>query len=207
VTRTLVDADDPAFENPTKPIGRYLTRDEAEPLIRHGQRFENRGERGWRRVVPSPRPKEILDAAAVAVLVDQGFVVVANGGGGIPVVRDEDGSLRGVEAVIDKDLGAAILAGVLNCDQLVIATDVDSAMTDFGTAQERPIGQVSVGEMRRLEAEGQFTSGSMGPKVDAVCRFVEATGRPGVIASLSRIVDGVHATSGTRVVPDHGTEK
>jgi carbamate kinase len=205
VTRTLVDADDPAFENPTKPIGRYLTRDEAEPLIRHGQRFEDRGERGWRRVVPSPRPQEILDAAAVAVLVDQGFVVVANGGGGIPVVRDEDGSLRGVEAVIDKDLGAAILAGVLDCDQLVIATDVDSAMTDYGTPEERSIGRLSVTQMRRLEADGQFASGSMGPKVDAVCRFVESVGRPGVITSLSRIADAVHARSGTRVVPDHET--
>ncbi|MBA2560739.1 MAG: carbamate kinase, partial [Propionibacteriales bacterium] len=106
VTRTLVDLDDPAFQRPTKPIGRYLPRDEAEVLMGHGQHFADRGERGWRRVVASPEPKQIIDADAVTTLVDHRFVVIANGGGGIPVVRNDDGSLRGVEAVIDKDLGA-----------------------------------------------------------------------------------------------------
>jgi carbamate kinase len=203
VTRTLVEIDDPAFAHPTKPIGRYLSRAEAEPLIAHGQQFEDRGPRGWRRVVPSPRPKAILDADALAALVAAGFVVVGNGGGGIPVVREADGTLRGVEAVIDKDLGAALLADVLDSDQLVIATDVDAAMTGYGTPQARAIGEVTVSQMRRLESEGQFASGSMGPKVDAICHFVESSRHPGVITSLSNIVDGVHGTSGTRVVPDH----
>jgi carbamate kinase len=207
VTRTLVESDDPAFAHPTKPIGRYLSRSEAEPLIAHGQQFEDRGPRGWRRVVPSPQPEAIIDADVIAALVDAGIVVVANGGGGIPVVREADGSLRGVEAVIDKDLGAALLARVLHSDRLVIATDVDSAMTDFGTPNARPIGEIAVSRIRRLEDQGQFARGSMGPKVDAICRFVESSGRPGVITSLSGIVDGVHGTSGTRVVPDgaHGS--
>ncbi len=202
VTRTLVAVDDPAFDRPTKPIGRYLPRDEAEPLIRHGQRFEDRGRLGWRRVVPSPEPKEILDAQAVRTLVDDGFIVIANGGGGVPVVRDADGSLRGVEAVIDKDLGATLLAGVVGADRLVIATTVDGAVVDYDTDRARPIGEVGVREMRALEAAGQFASGSMGPKVDAICRFVESTGRVGVITSLSNIVSGVHGTSGTRVLPE-----
>jgi carbamate kinase len=203
VTRTLVDLDDPAFRHPTKPIGRYLSRQEAEPLIAHGQQFEDRGPRGWRRVVASPQPQQIVDADSIAALVDARFIVVANGGGGIPVVRERDGRLRGVEAVIDKDLGAALLAGVLGSDELVIATDIDQAMTDYGTDRAQPIGEVTVAQMRGLEADGQFASGSMGPKVDAICRFVESAGGVGVITSLANIVDGVHGIAGTRVVPGH----
>ncbi|MEP6665749.1 MAG: carbamate kinase [Nocardioidaceae bacterium] len=201
VTRTRVDRDDPGFSNPTKPIGRYLPREEAAVLIEHGQFFEDRGERGWRRVVASPEPREILDAGVVAALADQGYVVVANGGGGIPVVREEDGALRGVEAVIDKDLGAALLAGSIGADLLLIATDVDNAIIGYGTDSARPIGQVDVRAMRRYAEEGHFASGSMGPKVEAICRFVEASGKTGVITSLSNIVAGVRGETGTIVVP------
>ena len=206
VTRTRVDIHDTAFQHPTKPIGRYLSRQEAEPLISHGQQFENRGERGWRRMVPSPEPIEIVDAPAIRALVDDGFTVIANGGGGIPVVREADGSLHGVEAVIDKDLGAALLASIVHADRLVIATDIDHAIVDFGTPEARPIGEISVADMRVLQAQGQFASGSMGPKVDAVCRFVESTGQVGVITSLPNIEAGVHGGSGTRVVPDHDSD-
>lgn len=202
VTRALVSLDDPGFARPTKPIGRYLPRDEAMVLVEHGQRFEDRGERGWRRVVASPEPIEILDAGVVATLADRGYVVVANGGGGVPVVREADGSLRGIEAVIDKDLGAAVLAAAVGADRLVIATDVDQAVTGFGTPDEQPIGEVTVSAIRALAAEGQFGSGSMGPKVEAICRFVEASGLPGVITSLARIVEGVRGEAGTIVVPD-----
>ncbi len=201
VTRTLVDRDDPGFDKPTKPIGRFLPQEEAAVLIEHGQRFEDRGERGWRRVVASPEPLEILDAAVVDTLADQGYVVVANGGGGVPVVREVDGSIRGVEAVIDKDLGAALLARSIGADRLVIATDVEHAILDFGTPQARPIGRVDVVTMRQYAAQGQFASGSMGPKVDAICRFVEASGKPGIITSLSTIVSGVRGETGTIVVP------
>jgi carbamate kinase len=201
ITRTRVDLADPGFANPTKPIGRYLPREEAAVLIEHGQQFEDRGERGWRRVVASPEPQEILDAGVVSTLAHQGYVVVANGGGGIPVVREPDGSLRGVEAVIDKDLGAALLARSIAADRLVIATDVDHAILGFGTVEARPIGEVEVSTMREYAAQGHFASGSMGPKVDAVCRFVEASGGTGVITSLGNIVAGVRGGSGTIVVP------
>ena len=202
VTRTLVGRDDPGFDTPTKPIGRYLPREEAELLVEHGQRFEDRGERGWRRVVASPDPREILDAGAVATLVDQGYVVVANGGGGTPVVREADGSLRGVEAVIDKDLGAALLADAIQADRLVIATDVEHAVLDFGTDRARPIETVDVATMRTYAAAGQFASGSMGPKVEAICRYVERAGQPGVITSLGQPRRGVRGETGTIVVPD-----
>jgi carbamate kinase len=202
VTRTLVDRDDPGFDNPTKPIGRYLPREEAELLVEHGQRFEDRGERGWRRVVASPDPRQILDAGAVAALVDQGYVVVANGGGGTPVVRESDGSLRGVEAVIDKDLGAALLADAIQADRLVIATDVEHAILDFGTDRAQPIETVDLATMRTYAAAGQFASGSMGPKVDAICRYVQRAGQPGVITSLANLGPGVRGQTGTIVVPD-----
>ncbi len=205
VTRTLVDAADPGFTRPTKPIGRFLPAQEAALLVEHGETWEDRGDRGWRRVVASPEPLEILDAAAVRALVDAGFVVVANGGGGIPVVR-EDGALRGVEAVIDKDLGAALLARTVAADVLVVATDVPNAVLRFGTPQAEPVGRVTVGEMRALAAEGHFASGSMGPKVDAACRYVEQSGRYAVISDLDHIIEAVAGDAGTVVVPDQQKE-
>jgi len=201
VTRTRVDAGDPGFTRPTKPIGRYLPADEAAVLVEHGETWEDRGERGWRRVVASPEPREILDAAAVRALVEAGFVVVANGGGGVPVVR-EDGGLRGVEAVIDKDLGAALLAQTVDADVLVVATDVPNAVLRFGTPDAEPLGRVDVRRMRALAAEGHFASGSMGPKVEAACRFVEQGGTRAVITDLADILDAVAGETGTVVVPE-----
>jgi len=201
VTRTRVDPDDPGFTRPTKPIGRFLPEEQARVLMEHGETWEDRGEKGWRRMVASPEPLEILDAPAVLALIEAGFVVVANGGGGIPVVR-EDGRLRGVEAVIDKDLGAALLAQVVGADTLVVATDVPHAVLAYGTPDAQPIGRVPVSKMREYATEGHFASGSMGPKVDAVCRFVETTGHRGVITSLSNILDAVTSETGTVVLPD-----
>jgi carbamate kinase len=201
VTRTLVDADDPGFSKRTKPIGRFLPEDDAAKLVEHGETWEDRGTKGWRRVVASPEPREIIDAPAVAALINAGFVVVANGGGGIPVVREEDG-LRGIEAVIDKDLGAALLAHTVMADVLVVATDVPNAVLRFGTPMAEDVGRVSVSRMRQLAAEGHFASGSMGPKVDAACRFVEQGGQYSVISNLEHIVDAVAGSAGTVVVPD-----
>ena len=201
VTRTLVDAADEGFTRPTKPIGRHLPAEEAQVLIDHGETWEDRGEKGWRRVVASPEPLEIVDAPAVLALVSAGFVVVANGGGGIPVVRREDGSLAGVEAVIDKDLGAALLARTVDADVLVVATDVPNAVIRYGQPDAEPLGRIEVTRLRALAAEGHFASGSMGPKVDAICRFVEATGRIGVITSLDAITEAVDLRAGTVVVP------
>lgn len=211
VTRALVDAGDPGFENPTKPVGRFLPADQAGLLVEHGERWEDRGEKGWRRLVASPEPLEILDAPAVAALVDAGFVVIANGGGGIPVVRRDDGSLHGVEAVIDKDLGAALLARTVHADVLVIVTDVPNAVLRFGTPEAEPLRRVAVGELRTLAKEGHFASGSMGPKIDAACRFVEHGGRYAVITDLANLTEamsgngdpsGPNGSNGTLVVPD-----
>ncbi len=197
VTRTLVDDTDPGFEQPTKPIGRYLPEDQARALMEHGQTWEDRGSKGWRRVVASPEPREIVDAAAIRVLADAGFVVVGAGGGGIPVVRGEDGALRGVEAVIDKDLSAALLARAVGAEVLVIATDVENVVLGYGTHHEEPVGRVSASRMRDLQQEHDFASGSMGPKVEAALRFVEAGGGRSVITSLENIEQAVHGRAGT----------
>jgi carbamate kinase len=199
VTRTLVDSSDPGFAHPTKPIGRYLTAAEAQVLIEHGQLWQDRGSRGWRRLVASPEPREVLDAPAAQALLAAGYVVVAAGGGGIPVVRQPDGALRGVEAVIDKDLSAAVLARAIGADLLVIATDVTAVVLGWGTDHAIPLGAVSPTELRRYAAAGEFAEGSMGPKVEAVCRFVEAGGDRAVVTSLDRIVDAVAGAAGTEV--------
>ncbi|WP_121255379.1 carbamate kinase [Nocardioides ferulae] len=205
VTRAVVSGDDPGFVDPTKPIGRFLPPAEAEPLLAHGETWRDFGAKGWRRVVASPEPRRIVDAPAVVALVEAGFVVVANGGGGVPVVEDADGRLRGVEAVIDKDLGAALLAAEVGADALVIATDVPQAVLRFGTPQAEPVGTVAVSRLRALAAEGHFGSGSMGPKVEAACRFVEQGGGAALITSLENIagvVAGDPDAAATHVVPD-----
>ena len=200
VTRMLVDVDDPGFASPSKPIGRYLPAGEAAVLVEHGETWQDRGERGWRRVVASPEPREILDAPAVQALVAAGFVVVANGGGGTPLVREPDG-LRGVEAVIDKDLGADLLARTVEADVLVVVTDVPHAVLRFGTKDAEDVGTVGVRRMRELAREGHFAGGSMGPKVEAVCRFVEQGGSRAVITDLDHVLDAVAGDAGTVVVP------
>ncbi len=202
VTRTLVDRDDPGFTHPTKPVGRYVDREAAQRMVDHGQVWEDRGEKGWRRVVASPEPIEVLDVEAARTLLDAGHVVVAAGGGGIPVVRERDGRLRGVEAVIDKDLTAALLGSTLDADVLVIATDVDHASVGYGTDHQRDLGRVTLDELRALAEAGEFASGSMGPKVEAVSRFVAAGGRRGVITSLAHITEAVEGGFGTVVEPD-----
>ena len=199
VTRTLVDGSDPGFTAPSKPIGRYLPAAEAALLVSHGETWQDRGPRGWRRVVASPEPLEVLDAPAVVALVAAGFVVVANGGGGIPCVRDADGRLRGVEAVVDKDLGAALLARAVQADVLVIATDVGHVATAWGTPDQVELDEVAVPVLRELADRGSFAAGSMGPKVEAACRFVEAGGSHAAICSLEAIAEAAHGRAGTVV--------
>ncbi len=198
VTRTLVDVDDPAFADPVKPIGQYFSEEEARKFERLGQTWR-KFERGWRRVVPSPRPIEILDAGTAVTLMEAGYTIVAAGGGGVPVARGADGRLGGVEAVIDKDLAAAVLARAVGARVLVIATDVPNAVIGYGTPQARPIEAVTVAELRKLQTAGHFGSGSMGPKVEAALRFVEDGGRCSVITSLEHIKDALSGNIGTRV--------
>lgn len=202
VSRTLVDRDDSAFTTPTKPVGRYLPRAEAEAMIAFGQQWQDRGEKGWRRVVPSPDPRDVLDAPAMLTLLANGFVVVASGGGGIPVVRKDDGSVQGVEAVIDKDLTAALLAEQVRADVLVIATDVPNAIIGWGTPEAREVGTVRLAEMEQIAAEGHFASGSMGPKVEAAMRFVRRGGPRSVITALDNISEAVTSNSGTVILPN-----
>ncbi|MDQ1752865.1 MAG: carbamate kinase [Pseudonocardiales bacterium] len=202
VSRTRVSVDDPGFAKPTKPIGRYLPGPQAALMMEHGQSWQDRGERGWRRVVASPEPLECLDSPAAVTLLNAGYLVVCAGGGGIPVVSDLDGTLRGIEAVVDKDLTAALLALSLAADRLIIATDVEQVVMGWASQAPRPIGQIRVSRLRELADRGEFASGSMGPKVEAACRYAESSGRPAVITSLERIRDALRDSHGTVVLPD-----
>jgi carbamate kinase len=202
VTQVLVDAQDPAFEEPSKPVGETVPDERVAELQARGWTLvEDRRRGGWRRVVPSPDPVEIVEAEAVRALVATGVTVVAGGGGGIPVVHSGDGSLTGTPAVVDKDLAAALLAADLGAAGLVILTDVENVSLGFGTADERPVRRMSVADARGYLDAGEFPPGSMGPKVEAVCRFVHASGGTGVITSIDKCEEGVYGRAGTLIVP------
>ena len=202
VTQVLVDSEDAAFTHPSKPVGEMVPEDRVAALEARGWTLvEDRRRGGWRRVVPSPEPVEIVEAEAIRCLVDAGVTVVAGGGGGVPVVQREDGALHGVAAVVDKDLASALLAADLRAAGLVILTNVSRVSLGFGTADERPIDRMNVADARRHLHEGEFPAGSMGPKVEAVCRFVEASGGTGVITSIERCEHGVYGRAGTLIVP------
>lgn len=197
VNETLVLAGDPAFDNPTKFVGEVYSKEEAEALAK---------ERGWvmkpdgqyyRRVVGSPRPQRVIETRVIRKLLESGTVVVCAGGGGIPVIRNEKGHLQGVEAVIDKDLTAAVLAEHLEADFLMILTDIPNVMQDYGTPQEKPIRRSSPAAMRK----SGFAAGSMGPKVDAACRFVELTGDVAAIGQLADAVEIIRGEAGTIITP------
>jgi carbamate kinase len=180
VTQTVVTSADPSFATPSKFVGPVFDGRTAHRLARERGWEVREDERGWRRVVPSPAPLEVVELATVEQLLASGAVVVCAGGGGVPVVREAEGRLRGVEAVVDKDLSAALLAVTLRADALVILTDVDAVEAGHGTASARPLERVTVSELRSMS----FPAGSMGPKVEAACRFVEATGGLAAIGNL-----------------------
>ena len=200
VTQVLVDKDDPAFANPSKPVGPFYSEGEAKRLEKtKGYAMREDAGRGWRRVVPSPDPKELVERNAIRRLVESGTIVVSTGGGGIPVVR-EDGTLRGVEAVIDKDLAGQRLARDVNASVFLILTDVDAARIYYGTPEEKRLGRITVEEARYYLQEGHFASGSMEPKVKAAVRFVEGGGARGIIASLEKAKDALTGDAGTQIV-------
>ncbi|HLJ66598.1 MAG TPA: carbamate kinase [Chloroflexota bacterium] len=203
VTQVVVDPADPAFQNPTKPIGRFYQRAEAEALReeRGWIMVEDAG-RGYRRVVPSPRPLDIVEWTAVRALFECGVLVIAAGGGGVPVVR-EGGVLRGIEAVIDKDAAAATVATLIEASTLVLLTEVPAVAVDFGTPRQRPLAAVSLTDMKGHMADGQFPPGSMGPKVRAAIDFLDAGGDRAIITNVSNLVEAVHGDrTGTQVVHD-----
>jgi carbamate kinase len=201
ITHTLVAQDDPAFQAPTKPIGSFYTREEAERLrAEEGWSIVADSGRGYRRVVPSPRPLRILELDAIATLVHAGFTVVAAGGGGIPVIEEPGGGYRGVEAVIDKDFSAAIMASALQADLLVITTGVAQLALDFGRPSQRNLARVTADEARRYLEAGEFPPGSMGPKVQAALEYLVGGTGEVVITCPSDVVAAVNGATGTRIV-------
>lgn len=200
VIQVRVDAADPAFQHPTKPIGPYLSPERAGELRARGQSVRETP-RGWRRVVPSPRPLEIVEIDVVTRLLAAGVVVIAAGGGGVPVVRDASGRLRGVEAVIDKDLAADLLARGVGAETLLILTDVPKVTLGYGTPGERPLDRLSAGEAEEYLRRGEFPPGSMGPKVEAALSFVRSGGRRALITSLDRAVETLEGRAGTLIEP------
>ncbi len=197
VNQTLVEAGDPAFADPTKFVGETYDEDQAERLAaEQGWVVKPDGD-AWRRVVPSPRPQRIVETPLIRLLLESGAVVICAGGGGVPVVRDESGRLRGVEAVVDKDLASSVLAESLDADVLLVLTDVAGVVRNWGQPDASPIPRATPAGLRREE----FPAGSMGPKVDAVCRFVELTGGIGAIGRLDHAGSILRGETGTIVTP------
>ena len=203
VSQVVVDRADPGFRKPSKPIGPFYTRYRAEYLTkRHGWLMVEDSGRGYRKVVASPRPREVLSVQAIRDALARGSVVIAAGGGGIPVYRNEEGNLKGVEAVIDKDRTAGLLAENLGADLFVILTSVDRVFLNFGRPDQVPAERLSVSEARRHLRDGQFPAGSMGPKMETAVDFVEKTGKEVLITSVEKLKDALSGKAGTRVVPE-----
>lgn len=202
VTQVIVDRDDPAFKKPSKPIGPFYSWSEARRLRgERGWEMMKDSKRGYRRVVASPKPLEIQETRIIRNMLENEEIVIAVGGGGIPVVREDDRSLRGVEAVVDKDLAAERLAENIGAEVLAILTDVEQAMLDYGAANEAGIDRMTAGEARKYMEEGQFGVGSMKPKVEAGINFVESGGRKAVITALNRASEALRGRAGTTIVP------
>lgn len=202
VTQTLVNRDDAAFASPAKPIGEFYTREQAEERMRVEKwtMIEDAG-RGWRRVVASPVPVRIIESEVVRHLVKEGYVVIAAGGGGIPVVADKDGILSGVAAVIDKDLASAVLAKEIGADLLVISTAVEKVCLNFGTPGQRALDSMTVAEARQYMAEGHFKPGSMLPKIEACVQFVTNSRGEALITCPESLPAALDGRTGTRLVP------
>lgn len=201
VTQVLVDPRDPAFANPTKPIGPFYAEDEAATLRDEtGWTIVEDAGRGWRRVVPSPRPVEIIEWEAIRALNEAGVLTIAAGGGGVPVMRGEDGLLQGVDAVIDKDRASALLAGLIGADTFVIVTQVDRVYAGFGTPAEEALDVLPAGRARAMLDAGEFPAGSMGPKIESALTFLEGGGRQVIITSPDNILTAIDGRQGTRIV-------
>ena len=196
MTRVLVDSSDEAFSKPTKPVGPFFSEQHARAKMQKGETWISDSGRGWRRVVPSPRPIKILELEAINQLLECCGIVIAVGGGGIPVV-ERNGELTGIDAVIDKDLASALLARNLNVDVLVMLTDVSCVKLNFGHANERDVHDLTADEAEQHLAEGQFGTGSMAPKIQAALDFLKAGGKRAVITSLVEVVEAIHGNAGT----------
>ena len=203
VTQTVVDRADPAFADPSKPIGSHMDEAKAKRLAKK-YRWTVREDagRGWRRVVPSPKPQSIVETDVIRHMAGAGYVVVACGGGGIPVIEDESGDLQGVEAVIDKDLASSLLARSLGADALVLPTGVEKVALDFNKPSQRWVDRMTLAEARRHHAEDQFDKGSMGPKIAALIDFIGGGGKLGLITNVPNLARALRGETGTRIVAD-----
>lgn len=202
ITQVVVDKNDPSFTNPTKPVGSFYSKEEAlkNSAEKNEVWVEDSG-RGWRKVVPSPFPLEIFEGSTIKTLVDSSCLVIASGGGGIPVIKEPDGTIRGVEAVIDKDLAGERLAEIVGAELFLMLTDVPRVFLRYGKPDQQELGTVTAGEMRKYIQQGHFAAGSMGPKVEAAVRFVHKPGRRAIITSLDQAVSAIEGTAGTQILP------
>jgi carbamate kinase len=201
VTQVLVDREDPGFKNPTKGIGGFTTKDKADIFTEEGWVVKEDAGRGWRRMIASPIPLKIVELQAIKQLIESGFTVVAVGGGGIPVVEDEKGMLKGVFAVIDKDRASSLLAAELKADLLLISTAVEKVAINFNKPDQKWLDKMTLSEAKKLYSEGHFLSGSMGPKIEAIIAFLE--GNPngkGLVTDPPHIVDALDGKTGTWIV-------
>lgn len=205
VTQTEVDPKDDAFQHPTKPVGTFLSKEEMEKVKEEDpskQFVHDKVRGGYRVVVPSPKPKSIVEIESIKTMVEMGHIVIAAGGGGIPVVKEENGGYEGVDAVIDKDRASSLLARQLNADAFIILTDVNHAYINFQDPEKRQaLKKITVAEAKKYIEEGQFSKGSMLPKIEAAVEFVEKTGKKSVITSLDSVFEGVEGKVGTTIIP------
>jgi len=202
VTQTIVDRNDPAFQNPTKPIGSFMDENQAKMRMeKDGWTVVEDAGRGWRRVVPSPIPLRIVEADAINALIDKGFVVIGVGGGGIPVIETPEGNLVGVEAVIDKDFGAAILASMLKADLFLISTAVEKVAINFNKPNQQWLDQMTAAEARQYLQEGHFAKGSMLPKIQAILKYLDNGGKKALITDPAHIKDALNGKTGTWILP------
>lgn len=204
LTQVEVDKDDPAFQNPTKPIGAFYSEEDAKTISNElGWLMREDAGRGWRHVVPSPKPRHICDVSLVQVLARRGTIVIAGGGGGIPVVRVANGRREGVAAVIDKDMTSAHMGNVIGIPVMMILTAVKKVAINFGQPNEQLLGRVSLSELKRYKREGHFPEGSMGPKIDAAIRFIEGGGQRVVICHLDDALPALRGNTGTQILTDN----
>jgi carbamate kinase len=203
VTQVLVDRNDAGFKDPTKGIGGFTTKEKAEVFAKEGWTVKEDAGRGWRRLIASPIPQKIVEQDAIKSLIDSGFVIVAVGGGGIPVIEDEKGMLQGTFAVIDKDRASSLLASDLKVDLLLISTAVEKVAINFNKPNQQWLDKMTLSEAKKLYAEGHFLSGSMGPKIEAIIAFLEANPNgKGLVTDPPHIVDALDGKTGTWIVPE-----
>ena len=201
VTRIVVDKNDKAFVEPTKPVGPFYSEEEAKKLMEEkGWRMVEDAGRGWRRVVPSPQPRDVIEKEVIRLMLQNGKIVIAAGGGGIPVVKNEDGTLSGVEAVIDKDRASALLAIELDVDKLIILTGVEKVYLNFGKSDQKALDVLTIEEAQKYLDAGEFPKGSMGPKIESSIRFVKTTGKEALITDMTKLKEALEGKTGTRII-------